>query len=312
MTTNVATSVPTIEELVLVLLTPYKNGMSVLLEAGKARTGTVTSVFHKGQTATWRVKQNADEPQPHIQVLVGTQGRRVDDLSYAGLVDTVRALFETQVAPTPVTEVERLAAALAATPAMLQEFMASASLPNGADQTWAFDVSASDTVNTVVGTVTFLRGKPEPLTLPVVLELQHREIKGKMRARLMLSVGDHEPVRIKDLDDAIEAAYVEFDLHLPGQQRHLLIWDDSGSGLTYYALHTGTRISRLAQVAHGQYVNQAVDGDDPVALAADLRMQAFTEVFLTPEGESRYVGVSATEPPIVQRLELVTTCGFLA
>ncbi len=313
MTNNVIATPITNESVVHQLLVPHKNGLQVHLEPGKSRTGTVTSVFHKGLTAAWRVKTNEGEPQPHIQIAVGDKAIVLDDHTYAGFSDAVRALFNA-LQPALVSDEERAQAAFASVPTELQNLMTILAQPNGADQAWTFDIDTSGDANVVLGKVTFLRGKPEPLTLSCRFELQHREVKGKVRSRIMMTVGEHDPVRVRNADDAIEGAYDEFDCHCPGQQRHMMTWDDTGDGIHYFAFHTGTRISRLAQAAHGQYVNQSLDDDaDADAVAANQALEAFVEVFLDPTtAMPRYKGTPAKMPAIVQRIEMVTTSGFLA
>lgn len=308
MTNNATQTVENLtrEQVVLNLLVPHKNGFTVDLEAGKQRTGFVSSIFHKGQRGVWRVLHKEGDVQPHIQIQVGDQVRRIDDLTYTGFIDSVRALFEAQQAPEPISEADRVAALAALTPVPLQNFMASISQPNEADQTWSFDAeTGTGEVNAVTGTVHFLRGE---LALPFRVELVEYERKGQRRHKLMLSVGEHDAVRVRNVDDAIEAAYAEFDLHRPNQQRHLVvIYDPEGNGVDFFRFHIGTRISNLAKAANGHNVHDVLDKAEFESKAKAL--DDFYDVFLAKNDECRYT-VNAVDviclKPLVQTFDLVT------
>jgi hypothetical protein len=299
------------EQVVMALLAPHKNGFVVNLQAGKQRTGFVRSFFHKHQIGVWRVLHKEGEPQPHIQIQVGDQVHRIDDLTYMAFIDSVRAMFEAQQKPEPISDTDRAAVLAALTPVPLQNFMASISQPNEADQTWTFD-GDNDKVNVIKGTVYFLRGD---LTLPFSVELVEYKVKGKRRHKLMLSVDKQDPVRIRNVDDAIEAAYAVFDLHRPGQQRHLMVYDQVGAArLEFYAFHVGTRISRLAKAVDGLYVNTVIEPEDGDVEAKTKALDDFQAVFVDNKGKCRYSAnaiESIYDAPLVHQFDLVTFTGFL-
>lgn len=330
MTNTVETQTVTRESVVLDLLTPRKSGFAIALEAGKQRTGSITSVFHTGKTAVWRVVHKEGEPLPHVQLQVDAQVRRVDDVTYRGVIDAVAAMLDAVCAPAGVADSPAEQNVLSLLPSQLRNFVLSTQGPScvDADQSWTFDLSMNDgELNELRGAVEFprypqqrrVRGEADEgdsmetfvPKLEVELRVEQYERKGETRHRLLLSVGKGDPRLVKNIDDAIEAAYTEFDLHHPNQQRHLVIVD--GEELEFYGFHTGTRISNVALASHGQYLGAVPeqdqeDGDlEDAADGESNEVEVFFNLFYNKDGDCRYKGNRIPTRKLPRRVYELTT-----